>query len=496
MHKLLDKIQQYIDRTTMYKVVSYGLTFLIVISLISSALNLTGFDIVAALLSLSVLLITNVVFNKIISSVFHIPPHQESTIITAFILYLLYTPTKNIQELGLLTVVSLISVLSKYLITKNKTHVLNPAAAAAVFSSVLFNYPATWWVGSSYMLIPVTLVALVILRKQRKFSLALTFLITSLVLIYITYSSFYTSIIELLSQTFLTWPLIFFASVMLTEPFTLPQRKNLETIYAVLIGILAVIPFHIWKIGTSPEVALLIGNIIAFILLPKNRYALNLKSKTEMAPTIYKFIFEPDRKIKFKAGQYMEIMLPHKDQDIRGERRYFTIASSPTEKDVTLIIRLITSGSTFKKYLSELEINATLYGQQIRGDFTLDTTNTSSKYLFIAGGIGITPFISIVSYLLTKNRQVNATLLFVSSKETDFIYKDLWERAQKLIGLKVHYLTKEQLNKTFVTTHIVDYKEHTVYISGPNTMVQTYTELFSKLGIKKRNIKTDYFNGF
>lgn len=496
MHKVLDKIQQYIDRTTMYKVVSSGLTFLIVISLIASILNLTGFSIVSALLSLTILLVTNVVFNKVVSNVLNIPPHQESTIITAFILYLLYTPTKNIQELCLLGIVSLISVLSKYLITKNKTHILNPVAAAAVLSSVLLNYPATWWVGSSYMLIPVTLVALVILRKQRKFSLALTFLITSLVLIYITYSNFYTSIIELLYQTFLTWPLIFFASVMLTEPFTLPQRKNLETVYAVLIGILSVIPFHIWKIGTSPEVALLVGNIIAFVLLPKNRYLLKLKSKIEIAPTIYKVVFEPDRKIKFEAGQYIEIMLPHKNQDIRGERRYFTIASSPIEKEVTLIIRLINSGSTFKKYLSELELNTTLYGQQIRGDFTLDTTNTSSKYLFIAGGIGITPFISIVSYLLTKKKQSNATLLFISSKETDFIYKELWEKAKKLIGLKVHYLTKEQLSKTFITTNIAEYKEHMVYISGPNTMVQTYTELFSKLGIKKRNIKTDYFNGF
>jgi len=495
MSKLLQEIQDNIDKTTMYKTVSYSLTFLVLVSLVASLLGITGFNIIEALLSLTILLTTNILFNKGISKFLNIKAHQESTIITALILYFLYTPTKNGMELVLLTTVSLISVLSKYLITKNNTHILNPAAITAVISAVLINYPATWWVGSSYMILPVILVALVVLRKQRKFIFASTFLIASLITTYFVYNTFYQSIIELIVQTLLTWPLIFFVSIMVTEPFTLPNKKHWELLYAVLIGILTVIPFHIWKIGTSPETALVICNILIFLLLPRARYLLSLKNKKEIAPNIFEFIFEPNKKVKFEAGQYMEVMVPHRNIDIRGERRYFTIVSSPNEKEIKFTIRVNEEGSSFKKELLKLKSGSMLYGQQVRGDFTLDK-NPNTKYVFIAGGIGVTPFVSIITHLLYLKKPTDITLLFVSNRETDFIYKDLWKSAEKLLGIKVYYVTREELNKTFVRDNIKDYKERKIYISGPNAMVQTYTKLLNYLGVSKLSIKTDYFNGF
>jgi len=197
--------------------------------------------------------------------------------------------------------------------------------------------------------------------------------------------------------TTITWSalihtsILFFAFVMLTEPLTTPPTRARRIAYGALIGVLFAPGIHFGTIHSTPELALIVGNIFSYAISPKRKYILKLKSVQKFGADIYDFIFTADRKISFKPGQYMEWTLPatNPPADTRGNRRYFTIASSPTELELHLGIRYYEPSSTFKKKLLALRSgdefivsgtsdqsgkpsdNETIIAGQLSGDFTL-----------------------------------------------------------------------------------------------------------------------------
>ena len=118
---------------------------------------------------------------------------------------------------------------------------------------------------------------------------------------------------------------------------------------------------------------------------------LRLKEKVQLAPDIYDFIFVPTRKFAFAPGQYMEWTLGHDEPDSRGNRRYFTLASSPTENTLRLGVKFYQQSSSFKSALLAMDQQSEIVAAQVAGDFVLPD-DPRQKCVFIAGGIGITPF--------------------------------------------------------------------------------------------------------
>ncbi|TIP56005.1 MAG: hypothetical protein E5X68_35440, partial [Mesorhizobium sp.] len=86
----------------------------------------------------------------------------------------------------------------------------------------------------------------------------------------------------------------------------------------------------------TPELALLTGNLFAYAVSPKGRFVLTLERIEQTAVDTYDFVFKSQRKLAFQAGQYLEWTLGLDRPDNRGNRRYFTVASSPTEQSVRL----------------------------------------------------------------------------------------------------------------------------------------------------------------
>ena len=99
--------------------------------------------------------------------------------------------------------------------------------------------------------------------------------------------------------------------------------------HGALVGFLFSSSIHIVSVYSTPELALLAGNIFAYAVSPKHKFILELKEKILVASDVYDFVFKSDHKLKFKHGQYLEWTLGHDGQDARGIRRYFSIASSP-----------------------------------------------------------------------------------------------------------------------------------------------------------------------
>src|SRR3989338_7921788 len=91
------------------------------------------------------------------------------------------------------------------------------------------------------------------------------------------------------------------------------------------------------------ESALVLGNVFSYLVSPKEKLILKLKEKIKIAQNTYDFVFPIRQKLKFQPGQYMEWTLPAQKNDSRGQRRHFTIASSPTEQEIKIGVKFYRS---------------------------------------------------------------------------------------------------------------------------------------------------------
>ena len=227
-------------------------------------------------------------------------------------------------------------------------------------------------------------------------------------------------------------------------------------------------------------------------------YAMKLKlieGKKEAGDAI-SFIFEPENKIQWVAGQFLIYFLPHETPDIRGKQRFFTISSAPFERHIMLTTRIFPDNpSSFKKALNEMKPGDTIDAKGPDGDFTVLGPN--KHFVFIAGGIGITPFRSIIADLAHKNLPLNITLLYANST-SEFPFKDELEKiADDNPNFKIHYIVSPQhIDEDVVKQTVPNLSEPIFYVSGPEKMVEILSEMLMKMGISEDHIKQDFFPGY
>lgn len=491
----------------MYRLVLYYLIVLVCVAAIFSAIGLLPHNPLQLLYSALLLVSVCWAANKLFATILHAPSNGESSLITALILTLIISPMKSIEEFVFLCVAGVLAIASKYILAIHNKHIFNPAAIAVVITLYTLDLSASWWVGNAYLFPFVVIGGFLIVKKLRRFSLVVSFIATALILIVGMNLLQGYDIRATLEKAFLYAPLFFLATVMLTEPQTTPPRKSLQIIYGAIVGFFYAPQVHLGTFIATPEIALVIGNLFSYLVSPKEKLLLKLKEKVVTSSETYDFIFSTKNKFTFTPGQYLEWTLSHAHADSRGIRRYFTIASSPTEETLRIGIRIPQDSSTFKKTLVSLKENDEIVASQLSGDFVLPKKD-NQKYVFIAGGIGITPFRSMIKYALDTSEKRDM-ILFVSNRhESDIVYKDLFEKA-KVVGLRTIYvLTDEEaipqnwsgrkgrINDQMITEEVPDYKERVFYLSGPNAMVQSYKQLLKSLGVSGNHIITDYFPGY
>jgi len=506
---MIQKLDTFLNSITMYRLVLYSLLGLAGISLGLSLAGVLSFAPLGMIVSGGVLALVCYGSNYVLAKVLRVPTNTESAAITALILYLILYPSSDWVDLKVTILTGVLAMASKYLLAINKKHIFNPAAVALVVIGLLGSGNALWWAGSAVLLPAVAIFGLMIVRKIRRFHLFFSFLLMSVITIVLTRISSEVNILTLVIESFTSWPLLFFATVMLTEPLTTPPTSKLHVAYGAVVGFLFGIQFHFGSLFSTPELALVIGNIFSYLVSSKQRLVLELKSKQETATEMYEFIFKTDQKLKFQPGQYLEWTVAHSNVDTRGNRRYFTIASSPTENDIHLGVKIGTkNSSSYKKALLQMKKGATLVASQLGGSFTLPK-DKNQKLVFIAGGIGITPFRSMIKYLLDLNQRRDITLIYVMPDRHAFAYQELFATAAKKIGLKVILILTRTQEKTqgwkcqtgrmtveMIRSEIPDFAERGYYLSGPNSMVTAYQKMLKELAIPNSQVTTDYFPGF
>lgn len=222
---------------------------------------------------------------------------------------------------------------------------------------------------------------------------------------------------------------------------------------------------------------------------------LKLKFKKPEAHGVFSFGLEPEAPLHWEPGQYLHYILPHANADERGTGRWFTISSAPYEKDVVITTRFTDKGSSFKDALGQLEI-----GQQIESDdgpkgfFLLQPW--ASRHIFIAGGIGVTPYRSMLLQLDHDNRPIPVDLLY-ANKDAEFVFdQDLTSLAKKHSEFKIKkFIGDQRIQKEDLECYSQD-DSTMFYLSGPRPMVESYQHMLVKLGTGEKRILTDYFPGY
>lgn len=216
---------------------------------------------------------------------------------------------------------------------------------------------------------------------------------------------------------------------------------------------------------------------------------LKFLSSHDEAGNIKTFVFAADG-MEWKAGQHDTFVLTQAGPDKADNKRWFTIASAPSEGKIYLSTRI--SDSPFKQALSRLKPGDTIDALGIAGKFTWEEESPTPMVL-VAGGIGITPFRSILLERHARGKSLNATLLYFGRDENFAFREDLQRLAELHPELKVRYLIGELISAEKILELAPQAQKGTVYLSGPEPMVTKVGNAFKERGVA---IKQDWFPGY
>lgn len=504
---------QILDRLGMYRVVTIALLFLVACAFGASLFGQISYSIPELMVSLGAGVVSGMLLNWFFAKVQGVHMNHESALITSLILFFLIVPAQwsSLEYTFIIVMAAAFAMLSKYLLVWRRQHILNPVAAGVVAVAGTYAlvplppgyFETGWWIGQPIFFIPLLLAGAAVVAKVRKWTPVLSFLSIGF-LVFLFEEWRFSGDLENWSLFWLSGPSLFLAAFMLTEPFTMPPTKRTQSFYGAVVGALSQTTVFAPFLKMTPELALLIGNLAVYPFRIRRKLFLQLVERRLIAADTYELIFNRPDDFTFQPGQYLEWMLPHQAADSRGIRRYFTIASSPTESKVRLALKVVPEGSSYKQRILELDEGDTIIASQLAGDFLLPK-KAGAKLGFIAGGIGVTPFRSHIRYMIDSGNMFDTTLLYCSNTVAELAYLEDFELASERMTLRtIPVIAKEEVSSPlehgFVTREMLerrvpDFRERTWYLSGPPPMVNAYTSLLLEAGVSKRNIIRDFFPG-
>ncbi len=223
---------------------------------------------------------------------------------------------------------------------------------------------------------------------------------------------------------------------------------------------------------------------------------LKLLEKHDEAAGIKTFIFENSENIFWKAGQYFRYKIENPSPDEKGIQRYFTNAAAPYENRIQISTRFMDPISTFKQDLDKIAIGSTIQASGPFGDFTLEDP-ADHEFIFIAGGIGITPFRSILLQLDNNKKPFRITLIYANRDQNIIFNSEFSGILERNSGFQfITAIDPVRVDENFLNEKIPDLTNKIYYISGPEPMVKGVEDTLAKMGITEDKIKHDYFPGY
>jgi ferredoxin-NADP reductase len=231
-----------------------------------------------------------------------------------------------------------------------------------------------------------------------------------------------------------------------------------------------------------------------------------IKEKRDVAKGTLMVVFDLlGEEVDFQPGQYFWVTLvdpPYDDE--KGPRRHITVVTSPTERGVLgLATRL--RDSAFKRSLAELPEGTEVEVEQPKGSFVLPQ-ETDKHYVFLAGGIGITVFRSMLRYIADEGLPHRVTLVHSNrDRESTAFYDELRELEAANANLEIVFTMTEdsgwdgetrRIDAEMLRDHLGDLDTYTYFIAGPPGMVEGVSGALQEAGIPEDQTRSQGFSGY
>lgn len=514
------RLDTFLGKYTMYRLILLVLSALAVYSVVLNALGWLTFGIPQMLVHLALCLGLTYISNRGLAALFRVRPHSESSLITGLLLYFLFWPTFVPMDMAGVALACVLASASKYALAWRGRHIFNPAAAGAFITGLTGLNIATWWAATPAMLWLLVPGILLVLYRTRKFLMAAVFLVVAISIISIELLQAGLSFGSALWQALAQRPLLFFVGFMLTEPLTLPPRRWQQLALGAVVGVVFAVPYNLGFIANSPELALLLGNLLAFLVGQRAGLKLRFTGSRRLTPSTTEFSFEPSRPVRFVPGQYVELDLPHAKSDGKGRRRTFSLTNAPDSGSVKFGVRTAEPLSAAKKVLLDLKPGDQVTATSVGGDFVLPR-DPFRPLLLIAAGIGITPFMAHLASGAAQERDV--ILLLLARNAEEIAYADeLRASGARIIArladgaVPPSFITPagsstagngiagditasgraagERLDAAALQALVPDITDRTVYVSGAPSSVASLRRAARKAGA--RHVHVDSFSGY
>jgi len=436
-----------------------------------------------------------------------VKPQVDSMVVSVLILWFLFIPSLEPGELGGIALAALLAGVSKYLIAWRGRHVFNPAAfGASVVLLLGWIFPSLpgvgWWVGSPALFPLVLVAAIIVLYRTNTFLTGLTFVVVATIGVLVAFSIAgagtepWAALQLILGST----PVIFLAGFMLSEPLTLPPILSQRLWVAALVGALYALPFYGWTPWLAPTIALLVGNLMGFLLGQRTGIRLEVTHVRRLGASTLEVGFAPVDRVRFAAGQAIELTIPHEGADLRGSRRVLSIVSAPSA-DILRVATKIPSDhvSKAKLALAALQPGDRLTATRIFGDFRLPARG---PVVLAAGGIGVTPFLSMLAAQATAPNPRDIVVIYRSSEPIPPYLDELAAIGARVVLFGqadgplppgwIHGGTGRPTPEA-VRAAIPDLASRTALVSGPPAFVADLTAMLRDAGV--RRIRRDVFSG-
>ncbi|WKK71786.1 oxidoreductase [Rathayibacter oskolensis] len=498
---MIGTLDRALGRITMYRLVWTTLAALLLIALGYSAAGLlfsTPLELVSSTL---VAVASTATVSAVLARLFRTRAHLESSLVTGLLIACLLFPTADPVGLAVIALVGAIAAASKFLLVWRGRHLFNPAAVAVLIIAFTGLNAGVWWIASGALWPWVVLGSLLVVARVRRWAVFLVFVaVAGAVSVWQSVQNG-QELGAAVALVVTAYPFVFAGAFMLTEPLTLAPRRSQQLLVAVVAALLASVPFELGPLYASPELGLVVGNAIAFAFGQRRRLSLELASSSVIAPGITEYRFRPRVPVRFEAGQWLELDLPHR-ADGRGSRRTFSIASAPGDGEIAIATRMPEKASSFKRALAALEPGSTVRATSVGGDFVLPA-DPATPLLLVAGGIGITPFASQLRAIADGPAR-DVVVVYAAPRLEDVAYRELLRAS----GARVVLVSREtpsalpehwshvsgRLSAETLADAVPDAPRRTGLVSGSPSFVDSVRGALRGAGAK--SIRTDAFAGY
>lgn len=220
-----------------------------------------------------------------------------------------------------------------------------------------------------------------------------------------------------------------------------------------------------------------------------------------VAPEIFTFWFRPENNFAYLPGQITDVRLPHTSMDERGDTRWFTLSSAPSEPLLGITMKLPEPGSSYKRAIRALHPGDAVHFSEPIGDFVLPK-NPDIPLLFVVGGIGVAGIRSLVKQLVDSGERRTVRLLYGVHDERELAYLDLFESYDMRRTVLVSRPTTEWQGQTgritsqLVLDALAEQPKSLVFLTGPKRMIVQLLHELKQAGVQDYQLVIDYYPGY